>query len=57
MIHRLTQQPEARGPIFVLKIQGKPGTAIRALRWLLKRLLRQHGLRAIDLREIDAGRP
>ena len=50
-------QSATRGPTFVLTIQGKAGAAgIRALRLLLKRLLRQHGLRAIDLREIDPGR-
>jgi hypothetical protein len=50
-------QPEARGPTFLLKIEGKPGTAgIRALRLLLKTLLRRHGFKAVDLREIDVGR-
>jgi hypothetical protein len=45
-------------PIFTLRLEGKPGTAIRSLRWLLKTLLRQHGLRcveAIEERE-DGGR-
>jgi hypothetical protein len=55
MIHR-PLQPEARGPTFLLKIEGKPGSAgIRALRALLKALLRRHGFKALDLREIDAG--
>jgi hypothetical protein len=51
-------QPTARGPIFLLKIEGRPGSAgIRALRMPLKALLPRHGFRAVDLREIDAGRP
>jgi hypothetical protein len=50
-------QPAARGPTFLLKLEGKPGTAgIRALRKLLKVLLRRYGFKAVDLREIDAGR-
>jgi hypothetical protein len=53
---RRPAQPAARGPIFLLKIEGRPGSAgIRALRALLKSLLRRHGFRAVDLREIDAG--
>jgi hypothetical protein len=37
---------------FVLKIEALPGVdAIRALRWLLKSLLRRHGFRCVDLRE------
>jgi hypothetical protein len=38
-------------PTFVLRIEGKPGTAIRSLRWLLKTLLRRHHLKCLDLRE------
>jgi hypothetical protein len=50
------RRPVQRGPIFVLKIQGRPGTAgLRGLRMLLKTLLRRYGFRALDLREIDAG--
>jgi hypothetical protein len=39
--------------IFTLRIvAGKPGSAgIRALRFLLKRLLRQYGFTCLDLRE------
>jgi hypothetical protein len=38
--------------IFVLRIAGRPGTAgIHALRWLLKRLLRQHELRCLSAHE------
>jgi hypothetical protein len=50
-------QSEKR-PIFTLKIEGKPGTAIRSLRWLLKTLLRQHGFRCIEAIEErkDGGR-
>jgi hypothetical protein len=50
-------RPEKRST-FALRIEGKPGTAIRSLRWLLKTLLRQHGFRcveAIEERE-DGGR-
>jgi hypothetical protein len=47
-------RPESR-PVFVLKIQGKPGRAgIHALRALLKILLRKHGFVAIDVREEKA---
>jgi hypothetical protein len=46
----------ARGPIFVLRIVGRPGAAgIRALRALLKELLRWHGFRCIDVRELPPG--
>jgi hypothetical protein len=42
-------RPEQRQrPIFTLKIEGKPGTAIRDLRWVLKTLLRQHGFRCVE---------
>jgi hypothetical protein len=44
------RDPEPR-PIFVLRIEGKPGRAIRDLRHLLKRLLRQHHFRALEVRE------
>jgi hypothetical protein len=38
--------------IFTLRIASKPGTAgIHALRFLLKRLLRQYGFRCLDIRE------
>jgi hypothetical protein len=44
-------RPEQR-PTFTLRIAGKPGTAgIHALKFLLKRLLRQHGFVALDVRE------
>ena len=40
-------------PTFVLRIEAKPGAAgIRQLRWLLKTLLRRHGFRCVDAREI-----
>jgi hypothetical protein len=36
--------------MFVLTLRPLPGVdAIRALRWVLKGLLRQHGLRCVDL--------
>jgi hypothetical protein len=38
--------------VFVLRIARPPGAAgLHALRALLKRLLRQHGFRALDVRE------
>jgi len=38
--------------VFTLRIAAKPGTAgIHALKFLLKRLLRQHGFVALDVRE------
>jgi hypothetical protein len=38
--------------VFTLRIAGKPGTAgIHALKFLLKRLLRQYGFVALDVRE------
>jgi hypothetical protein len=44
--------------IFTLRIAGKPGTAgIYALRFLLKRLLRQYGFRCLDIREEAAPAP
>jgi hypothetical protein len=40
--------------IFTLRIAGKPGAAgIRALRFLLKRLLRQYNFVCLDIREED----
>jgi hypothetical protein len=46
--HRAVQE---RTPIFVV-MQAMPGRdPIRALRWLLKSALRQHGLRCIEARE------
>jgi hypothetical protein len=39
-------------PRFVLTLQALPGVdAIEALRWVLKRLLRQHGFRCLSLHE------
>jgi hypothetical protein len=36
----------------MLRLQALPGRdPIRALRWLLKRALRQHGLRCLEARE------
>jgi hypothetical protein len=38
--------------VFTLRIAGKPGTAgIHALKFLLKRLLRQYSFVALDVRE------
>jgi hypothetical protein len=45
------ERPEPRST-FVLKIEGRPGAAgIRALRWLLKTLLRRHGFRCVEVSE------
>jgi hypothetical protein len=44
--------------IFTLRIAGKPGTAgIHALKFLLKRLLRQHDFVCLDIREESAPAP
>jgi hypothetical protein len=41
--------------VFVLRIACPPGAAgLHALRALLKRLVRQHGFRALDVREEHA---
>jgi hypothetical protein len=46
------QQPPER-PVFVLRIEGKPGAAgIHSLRALLKVLLRKYGFRCISAHEI-----
>lgn len=46
-------EPAAR-PTFLLRLEARPGVApIRALRWLLKGLARQHGFRCLDVREDD----
>jgi hypothetical protein len=44
---------QPRGPVFSLTVefQGEPGRVIHDLRALLKRLLRTHNFRALDLRE------
>ena len=48
----MTDHPPDRPPIFILKIEGRPGAAgIRSLRWLLKILGRRHHFRCIDVRE------
>ena len=48
----VTTTPHPARAVFTLRIAGKPGTAgIHALRFLLKRLLRQHGFVALDVRE------
>jgi hypothetical protein len=46
------QLTEAKTSQFVLTLRPLPGVdGIRALRWVLKGLLRQHGMRCVDLRE------
>lgn len=38
-------------PIYKLSLRAEPGIdAIRALRWVLKSLLRQYGMRCVDIR-------
>jgi hypothetical protein len=38
--------------VYVLKLRPLPGVdAIRALRWVLKGLLRRHGLRCVSVEE------
>jgi hypothetical protein len=37
---------------YVLTLQPLPGVdPIRSLRWILKRVLRQHGMRCVDIRK------
>jgi hypothetical protein len=41
-------------PRYVLTLEPLPGVdAIRVLRWVLKRLLRDHGLRCISCEEVS----
>ena len=41
---------------FVLVLEALPGApAIRQLRWILKKLLRQHDFKCIDIREVRDG--
>jgi hypothetical protein len=42
--------------IFTLRLETKPPGAVRRLRWLLKRLVRDYGLRCTHLREIRGRR-
>lgn len=38
-------------PIWKLSLRAEPGiNPIRALRWILKSVLRQHGMRCVDIR-------
>jgi len=46
-----TKQRERRGPVYLLRLQGKPGDSVHGLRAVLKTLLRRHGLRCVDARE------
>jgi hypothetical protein len=44
-------------PRFVLVIEPLPGVdAVRVLRWVLKRLLRDHGLRCVSVSEANPER-
>jgi hypothetical protein len=41
-------------PIFLIALQPLPGVdAIRSLRWVLKSLLRQYGMRAVSISQIN----
>ena len=43
-------------PIFVLRLRALPGVdPTKALRFVLKSLLRRHGMQAIDVREEKSG--
>jgi hypothetical protein len=43
----------ATGPSYMLTLRPLPGVdAIRALRWILKSVLRQHGMRCTSIEEI-----
>ncbi len=48
------QHPAAADrPVYRLMIRAEPGVnAIRALRWALKSMLRQHGLRCLSVDEV-----
>jgi hypothetical protein len=51
----MTARSEPSRLIFTLRIEGKAGAAgIRALRALLKALLRKYGFRCLDVREESA---
>ena len=42
-------------PKFILTLEPLPNVnAIRALRFVLKRLLRGHGFRCVDIREVES---
>jgi hypothetical protein len=44
-----------RQPTFVLTLQPIPGTdGVRAMRWVLKTLLRKHGLRCVSIEQTTA---
>jgi hypothetical protein len=44
--------PAMKEPRYVLVLQPLPGVdTIRALRWVLKGLLRRHGMRCVDMHE------
>jgi hypothetical protein len=48
----MTRRAAEQRPTFTLKIEGPPSViGIRALRALLKILLRRYGFRCLDLRE------
>jgi hypothetical protein len=46
-----------RRPIFLVRIEGKPGAeGIRQLRAFLKHLLRAHGFRCLETCEVPTGK-
>jgi hypothetical protein len=51
----VTDHPPDHRPIFILRIEGRPGAeGIRSLRWLLKTLLRRHGFRCVEVSETSS---
>jgi hypothetical protein len=61
-VGRFTDLPDAPRvkaadrPIYKLSVRAEPGVdGIRALRWLLKSMLRRHGLRCVDIRREPPG--
>jgi hypothetical protein len=49
----VTTRPQP--PTFVLRLQPVPGTdGVRAMRWVLKTLLRKHGLRCVSIEQTTA---
>jgi hypothetical protein len=46
-----SESPQATRRIYLLRLKSSQGDGIHALRWTLKRLLRQYGLRCLEIIE------
>lgn len=54
----MTDRPSEPRPVYVLRLEGKRGAGgIHALRALLKILLRRHGFKCLDAREVQVRDP